>query len=414
MISSALSTLLARPRWQITLGIVIIAQVLSAVGFSIIFPFLPLYVAELGTNTSLSIEFWAGMVFSAQGFTMMFAAPVWGALADRYGRKLMVERATFGAAILLFLMGYVNSAEELVLLRALQGMVAGTVSAANALIAGEAPRERTGFAMGAIQVGLWGGIALGPLIGGILSDAYGFRAPFILTAILLAFAGFLVMVGVRENFQPDEQEKAKRTGIIAAWRHILGAAGVKPVYIIRFMTGLTRTIIVPIAPLFIASLAIESDSQGTYTGLMVGASSAAASFSAVYLGRLGDRIGHRKILLGSAIFALITYIPQAFVNDAWQLIALQAATGLAMGGMIAAPSAMIAVYTQRGEEGTAYGLDNSIVAASRAVAPLISATIATWFGLRVTFLTAALLFGAITFITWRWLPQTLELEARAS
>mgnify|MGYP006447828629 CR=1 FL=1 len=99
-----------KAEWQRTLAILFVAQLFSATGFSIIFPFLPFFVQDLGTHTSLPLEFWTGMVFAIQGFTMMLSAPIWGAIADRYGRKLMVERAMFGAAILIFLMAFARSA----------------------------------------------------------------------------------------------------------------------------------------------------------------------------------------------------------------------------------------------------------------------------------------------------------------
>jgi MFS transporter, DHA1 family, multidrug resistance protein len=155
---------LLRARWQKTLYIMFFAQLMTGVGFSSIFPFLPLYVQELGSSTGLSTELLAGLVFSGQSFTMMLAAPIWGSLADRFGRKLMVERALFGGAIILFLMAFVRSAEELVFLRALQGLVTGTVAAANALVASQAPRERSGYAMGLLQVAMGAGIALGPFL----------------------------------------------------------------------------------------------------------------------------------------------------------------------------------------------------------------------------------------------------------
>jgi MFS transporter, DHA1 family, multidrug resistance protein len=146
--------------WQRTLAILFVAQFFTAVGFSTIFPFLSLYVAELGSSTRLSVEFLAGAVFSAQALTMMVASPIWGAVADRYGRKLMVQRAMFGGAIILFLMAFVRTAEELVLLRAIQGLITGTVAAANALVAATAPRSRSGFAMGSLLVGLTTGVAV--------------------------------------------------------------------------------------------------------------------------------------------------------------------------------------------------------------------------------------------------------------
>ncbi|MGD9007472.1 MAG: MFS transporter, partial [Desulfobacteraceae bacterium] len=152
------------------------AQIVTAIGFSSIFPFLPLYVAHLGTRTHMSVELLAGLVFSAQAFTMMLASPFWGALADRWGRKIMVNRAMFGGALLVLLMGYVQSAEQLVLLRAIQGLVTGVIGAANALVAAAAPRERTGFAMGLLQVGMNIGLALGPVIGGLVAELVGYRA----------------------------------------------------------------------------------------------------------------------------------------------------------------------------------------------------------------------------------------------
>jgi DHA1 family multidrug resistance protein-like MFS transporter len=142
-------------RWKRTLLIVFIAQTIVAVGYSSIFPFLPLYVESLGTSTNLSVEFLAGLVYSAQAFTMMIASPIWGAVADRVGRKLMVERAMFGGALMTFLMAFVQTAEQLIALRAIQGLITGVVAASNALVASETPRERTGFAMGMLHT-FWG------------------------------------------------------------------------------------------------------------------------------------------------------------------------------------------------------------------------------------------------------------------
>ena len=208
--------------WQRTLYIMFIAQMFTAVGFSSMFPFLPLYVEELGTTTGLSVEFLAGAVFSAQAFSMMFASPIWGAIADRYGRKLMVERAMFGGAAILLLMAFARSAEELVLLRTIQGLITGTVAAANALIASMAPRRRMGYAMGLLQVGLGTGVALGPLIGGLIADAYGYNTTFYVTAALLFGSGLLVLFGVHEDFTPPKGN-SRHPVFTREWRQILSS-----------------------------------------------------------------------------------------------------------------------------------------------------------------------------------------------
>jgi MFS transporter, DHA1 family, multidrug resistance protein len=400
------SRILLEEGWRRTLLIMFIAQMVSAIGFSNIFPFLPLYVQALGSVTgAFSVEFWAGMVFSAQAVTMMIASPFWGALADRYGRKLMVQRAAFGGAVILLLMGFVRSAEELVILRAIQGLVTGTVSAANALVAASAPRERTGYAMAVLQVGLWGGVAVGPIIGGLIADSLGYRATFVLTSLLLFAAGVLVRVGVHEQFAPALDVGERRVGFVSGWRHVLAQPGVSLTYVLRFLSHLARTMIIPIAPLFIQLLLPHTQRLNTFTGLVIGMASAASTASAIYLGRLGDRIGHRQVLMVSTFAAGMLYLPQAFVAQAWQLLVLQTLTGVAAGGIIPALSALLARYTTPGEEGSVYGLDNSVGAAARAVAPLAGATVAVWFGLRLTFAATGLIFLLMAVLAIWYLPR---------
>lgn len=379
-------------RWKQTLWIMFFAQFVSATGFSIIFPFLPLYVQSLGSTTGISIEFWAGMVFSSQAITMMIASPVWGALADRYGRKVMAERAMFGGALTILLMAFARSAEDLVLLRTLQGCITGTIPAASALVAAVTPRERVGYAMGMLQVGFRSGIAAGPLIGGVLADTLGFRAPFVITAVLLLLSGFLVLFGIEEQFTPPELAPGTRINLLAGWRHILALPGTALIFGLSFLLWLGQNMIWPIAPLFIQNLMHQSTQVGTMTGLVIGIASATGTASAVYLGRLGDRVGHRWILIGCALLAALCYLPQSIVTAAWQLLLLQAVTGAAFGGMTPALSALLVYATNPGEEGNVYGLDSSVTSAARAVAPLVGAALAVWLGLRGIFLAAGAVY----------------------
>lgn len=400
------STFRRLPDWQVVLGVVFIAQLLTSIGFSIVFPFLPLYVEKLGSTTGLSVEMMAGLVISVQGFTMMLASPLWGAAADRYGRKMMVMRAMFCGSIILGLMGVVHSGEQLIFLRGVMGVTTGTVAANNALVASTVPREKIGFCMGTLQVGLWAGVAAGPLIGGILADMYGFSVPFFVTAILLFAGGLLIHFGVHETFErPKVKVNEHRPTMVEQWKHVVTAEGVSMVYTMRFLVDLARNLIIPIAPLFVVSLLPSSANQNIFAGSLMAVSSATATVSGVYLGRLGDRIGHRTILLGAAIAVVVLYIPQVFVVNVWQLLSLQALAGFAIGGIIAAPSALLARYTEPGEEGAVYGLDNSITSAARALAPLVGAMVALWFGLRGTFAATAALFVVVSWAALFLLPD---------
>lgn len=397
--------------WQRTLIIMFVAQLLTAVGFSVIFPFLSLYVTELGSRTALSTEFLAGAVFSAQALTMMIASPIWGSVADRYGRKLMVERAMFGGAVVMLLMGFVRSGEELVLLRALQGTITGTVAAANALVAAVAPRQRSGYAMGLLLMGQTTGVAIGPLIGGVLADAFGYRFTFILTSALLLAGGLLVYWGIEENRARQPETAAQKRSFLADWRHVFQAKGVILTYSLRFLANLGQTLLIPFAPLLIATLLVDNDHLNTITGLVIGVSAAAGTITAVYLGRLGDRVGHGRVLKWSALAAGLFFLPQSLVTSPWQLLGLQAFTGAAAGGIVPSLSALLARYTEPGEEGSVYGIENSIAAAARAVAPLVGSVIAFWFDLRATFVATAVIFLLVAAVAFLRLPVGVAAPA---
>ncbi|MBP8294077.1 MAG: MFS transporter [Caldilineaceae bacterium] len=383
--------------WQRNLYILFAVQLLSTVGFSMIFPFLPLYVADLGIATAGSIEFWAGMVFSAQAVTMMVASPIWGALADRRGRKLMLERATLGGAVLVALMGFAQNAEQLVVLRALQGAVSGVVAAATALVAAQTPREHSGYALGLINMARWGGVAAGPLIGGFIAETFGYRESFWITGALLGLAGLAVVFFVHEEFTPPD--RAHRRSFWAGYRQLLAAPGMAGLYSLTFLRSLGSTLLVPILAFFVLELSqgVTAGAAMT-TGLVIGAAALTSSLSAIYLGRLGDRFGHTRILAASAIAAALLYLPQVWVTTTWQLILLQALTGIAIGGLIPSVAALMNLWTDGGGQGAIYGLDNSVQASARVVAPLLAAAIAMLAGYRGVFAAGALVYAVIAVV----------------
>ena len=224
------------------------------IGFSSVFPFLPLYVKSLGTVTSISLELCYGLVYSGQAFTMMIASPFWGSLADRWGRKVMVERAMFGGATLLILMAFVRSAEELVILRMIQGAVSGVMGASNALVAATVPRSKTGYAMGLMQVAMGLGLGLGPVLGGLVADTYGYQSAFYITAALLVIAGVVVWIGVDEKFVSYHSAEKERFNFVNVWYRVLRFPGVRLLFLLRFINQVGRIIYIPILPMFIISM----------------------------------------------------------------------------------------------------------------------------------------------------------------
>lgn len=394
-------------RWQRTVTLMMVTQFLASVGFSTIFPFLPAYVEELGARSGSTV-FWVSAVFSGQAFAMMIASPIWGAVADRYGRKPMLVRALVGGAVLVFLMGLARSSEELFVLRVVQGLVTGVVSAASSMAVSVTPRERLGYAMGLMQTGQWAGIAIGPVLGGVLSFAVGIRASFMVTAALMLLGGLIVVFGVKENFVPPATRARGVGGMFGQWAAVLRAPGVGLAYLLRFTAWLGRTMIMPFLPLFIATLTVRQELAGIYTGLAIGVSSLAGTYSGVTLGRLGDSVGHKRLLIVSAVATAVFYVPLRFVTEVWQLLVLNTLIGFAVGGVLPAISALLARFTDPSIAGSVYGIDNSVGAASRAVSPLLAAAIlaATARGgdpdYAVLFpFTAALFLAAAALAAWR-------------
>jgi DHA1 family multidrug resistance protein-like MFS transporter len=381
-------------QWRRNLYVLVLVQLLATAGFSLVFPFLPLFVKEVGIATRGSVEFWAAMAFSAQAFTMMIASPIWGSVADRRGRKLMLERATIGGALLMAAMGFVQNAEQLVFLRMLQGGVSGVIAAANALVAASTPKEHTGEALGTLNMARWVGVTGGPLVGGLLGEAFGFRESFWITGGLLGLAGLCVVLFVKEDFTPVATQD--RPGFWQSYRGLFAAPGMSGLYGLTFLRSMAATLITPIIALFVLSLnGGVATGAAAATGLLIGVAAFTSAVSAVFLGRAGDRIGHNKVLIGCALVACVLQFPQMFVTAVWQLAILQALAGIATGGLVPSTAALMNLWAPAGNQGATYGLDNSVQASARVVAPMLAAAITAWLGYRGVFASSALVYLAI-------------------
>jgi DHA1 family multidrug resistance protein-like MFS transporter len=393
--------------WQRNLYVIWISQLVAIIGFAVVFPFLPYYVQELGVTELHEVELWSGVLFATQAVTMAIFAPIWGTLSDRYGRKLMVQRAMFGGAVTLAAMGFAQDVWQLAVLRAIQGMLTGTVSAATTLVASSTPRERSGYALGLLQMAIWTGASLGPLIGGLIADTWGYRAAFWVTGILLFLAGLTVWRFVEEDFQPPARDEDRAGG--GFWegvRLVVRQRSLLSLFSIRFILRLAVRLIGPVLPLFVQSLVPPTARLATITGLISGVQAGASAIGAVTLGRASDRIGYRRVLLVCTGLGAILYVPQFFVTTPWQLLILQGAVGLAMSGVLASTSALLANLAPEGRQGAVYGVDASVVSAANAVGPMLGASIAAVVGLRAPFLLTAGGLALATGLAWILVPRS--------
>jgi len=384
------------PGWQLTLYATWIAQLVSMMGFSFVMPFFPFYIQqELGITDPRLVPIWSGMVAMAGGVTMTAAAPLWGLVADRYGRQPMVQRAMFAGAVIMGLMGLVHNVGQLLILRLLQGAFTGTISASVALVSSVAPKRRLGYSLGLMQMAVFTGASVGPWLGGATADRFGYRVPFAVAAGLLFAGGLLVLFGARERFT---RPAAHQPGSGQSLRSLLRLPGVMTLLLVYLMLNLSSTIVGPIFPLFVERLMGTSRGAASTTGMLLAVGGAMAALGAVIVGRSSDRLGHRRVLLLAAACAGLFCLPQAAARTIAQLLVLRVLFGFAAGGMSPSVNALVANVCPRDCLGRIYGMTASATSIGLTIGPGIGGWLAAAAGLRLPFVVmgALLLLLALT------------------
>jgi DHA1 family multidrug resistance protein-like MFS transporter len=398
------------PNWRRNLYVIWLAELLAIAGFTVVLPFMPFYVQELGVADPAQVKLWSGLLFTVHPLAMAIVSPLWGVLADRYGRKLMVERAMFGGVLVVGAMGFARSAPQLLLLRGLQGCITGTVPAATTLVASDVPRERTGSAMGLLQMAIWTGASAGPLVGGLIADTYGYRMTFWVTAGLLLLAGLAVHFFVHEHFEPVASNLGQRGGVRDGLVMVLRSRPLLLVFGVQLLMRMGSRIIPPMLPLFIQTLVAEGARVASITGLVSGISAVSGALAAVMLGRVSDQVGHRCLLLICGLALAVFYLPYSLATSLVQVMCLQGLTGAVIGGALALLSATLANLAPKGRQGAVYGINTSVISAANAMAPMIGAGLAVWVGLRAVFVLAAVIFlAASLFVAWL-VPRSAVVE----
>ncbi|MDB5058020.1 MAG: major facilitator superfamily 1 [Chloroflexi bacterium] len=386
--------------WQRILWVSWLAQVLAIVGFSFIYPFLPLYVQHLGVHDQHAVLIWSGVLYAGTTIAMTIFAPIWGAISDRYGRKVMVVRSMASGAIIIFLMIFVQNPGELLVLRILQGVLTGSVAASQALVSTAVPREKLGFSMGMMQMALFAGSSLGPLLGGQLDDHLGFQTTILIAAALLLAAAVMVTLYVDEDFKPAPRSATTRG--MGFWQGARSLLSKKEIAILILVLGVVQfggQIVGPILPVFVQELGGSSGNAATLAGNLFAIAGLGSAITAVLAGRITDRRGHFKLLLVlSTLATALIYIPQHSVQSIEEFYILRGLTGLTIGAMLATSAAMLTLSTPREQRGAVIGLSAGVNAAGQAVGQIAGSTVASVFGIRSVFLVTAGVLGIVTLV----------------
>jgi len=324
-------------RWRRNLYLLWVSNFMIQAGFSLVMPFLPYYIAQLGVGSEAAVEIWSGLIFAANFVTMALFSPIWGAAADRSGRRRQMLRSGFGMAGIVVMMGLVANLWQLLGLRLLQGVFSGFIPAAIAFTSANTPTQFTGYALGLLQTGGAAGGIIGPLLGGILAKALGtYRPIFFLTGLACLAAAVLVMLFVREDFTPPA--KSRNQSYLADLAEMAGNRIILTMSVVYFFNFFAIMTVEPILSLFLHRLDTPAQWVDLAAGVIFSSSGVANVLTAPFLGKRGDRLGYRRILLVCLSVSAVLYLLQVFVTAAWQLLVLRFLLGACLGGIFPAPA----------------------------------------------------------------------------
>ena len=395
--------------WKRNLTIAWIGCFLTGAAFSLVMPFLPLYIEQLGIQGHSALNLWSGLVFSITFLFSAIASPFWGGLADRKGRKIMLLRSALGMAVVMMLMGVAQNIWQLLILRACLGLLGGFIPNANALIATQMPRNKSGWALGTLSTGGVSGALLGPLAGGLLADSYGLRPVFFITAAVLFACFLLTLFCIRENFTPV----AKKEMLHA--REVIGSLKSPRLVLSLFITTLIIQVatgsIAPILTLYVRDLAGDVSNIAFISGMIASVPGVAALLSAPRLGKLGDRIGPEKILIVALILSVLLLIPMSMVQTPFQLGVLRFLLGAADGALLPAVQTLLVYNSTNQIAGRIFSYNQSFRDIGNVTGPLLGAAVSASYGFRAVFcVTAAVvLFNAC--YSWWSLRRPQRLSA---
>lgn len=370
--------------WRKNLYVIWLAQFIAMMGMSLVVPFLPFYIRDLGVRDPQEVAQWSGLVFSGPFFLSFFIIPVWGMLGDRYGRKLMVIRAIFGLALSQALIGLAQNVEMLFLFRMFQGAISGFIAAALALVSASTPREKSGYAIGLLQTASASGNVIGPMVGGSLADALGFRPIFFVVAGICTIAGILVVRLVKEDPVASPKREEHHT-ILSNYRYSFQSPAIRVALAVIFFSQVAVLMIQPVFALYIESLAPGETLIATMTGVIFSIAGIFMVISSPWWGKRNDVKSYKKNLTIAIAGAALAYSAQGLVTSPFQLIVFRALQGFCMGGILPTLYSYVSKHTELGRRGSVMGIASSFNILANMVGPTTGGYLGAHAGLRQNF-----------------------------
>ena len=368
------------PYWKALVWFLTITSVFMSASYTMLVPFLPMYlIDELGVAQS-DVNIWSGLIFSISFLISAIMAPIWGALSDKKSHKAMAVRAAVCLAISYVWGGFVQTPWELFAMRSFQGFSAGLWPACLAIMTSTAPREKMGWCLGLMQGGSTAGGVFGPLIGGVLAEVFGMRASFYFAGAALGLIAlgliFFIKGGEQKKIAPAASDKKKDKG--GSFK-LLKVPVIQRMLFAAAVVQLAVMLVQPVLPLYSAELQGSMDNIVMVSGIVFSVVGISGVFAAPMWGRIGTNIGYRwalyVALLGGGIFGVVQAIP----GDITPFVIWRFVGGIFFAGIFPAINALFAENTLPNERGRIYGLSYAAQQIGSVMGPILGGLMATFW-----------------------------------
>ncbi|MBM0212388.1 Major facilitator family transporter [Pseudomonas syringae pv. maculicola] len=387
------------PHWLRNLWVCVFGVFTTIVAMTLLLPFLPLYVEQLGVDNPAAVVLWSGATYGATFLSAAVTAPLWGRLGDRYGRKLMLIRASLGMAVAMSLIGLAQTVWQLLLLRLLAGLLGGYASGATILVATQTPKARSGWALGVLSSGIMAGSLAGPLMGGVLPPLIGIRNTFFLAGgvIFITFLATLLLLREMPRKAPSRATDSALPAVVK-----LSGEQRRMITCMFVVASLVMFSIMSVEPIITVYLRqLKTDNVTMMAGVVMSATALGSILAASRLGRLADRIGYVPVLTSCLAMTALTLIPQAWVSNVWQLAALRFFMGLALGGLLPCVAAIIRHTVPNEVAGRMLGYSTSSQYLGQVLGPLAGGLLGGYLGIGSVFLGTAMVLAACSIMVGR-------------
>ena len=371
--------------WKDNLRIAWLGSFLTGACISLVVPFMPIFVEQLGVEPS-QVTFYSGLAISVSAISAACVSPLWGILADRYGRKPMMIRAGLAMTITMGGLAFVPNVYWLLALRLLNGVFTGFVPNATALIASQVPKDKSGYALGTLSSGVVAGTLTGPFVGGMIAEVFGIRNVFLMVGGFLFLAAILTIFFIKEDFQPVPKEKALPTKKLFT--------SVKYPYLLfnlfatSFVIQVAAQSVGPILALYIRDLG-QKENLLFVSGLIVSSMGLSSMMSSGVMGRLGDKVGNHRLLIVAQAYSALIYLLCANASTPLELGIYRFLFGLGTGALVPGINALLSRMTPNAGISRVFAFNQVFFYLGGVIGPLAGSVVAEQFGYHSVFYATA-------------------------